>query len=76
MRKSTNPITTNQTIIQTGLSNSSSSSWSFNTVPSKKAIDPIIEEQTSSRVSNISNNKRVLSSTENIVMNSTSRSKL
>jgi|JI10StandDraft_1071094.scaffolds.fasta_scaffold464152_1 hypothetical protein len=75
MRKSTNPITTNQTIIQTGLSNSSSS-WSFNTVPSKKAIDPIIEEQTSSRVSNISNNKRVLSSTENIVMNSTSRSKL
>lgn len=74
MRKSTNPITTNQTIIQTGLSNSSS--WSFNTVPSKKAIDPIIEEQTSSRVSNISNNKRVLSSTENIVMNSTSRSKL
>lgn len=76
MRKSTNPITTNQTIIQTGLSNSSSSSWSFNTVPSKKAIDPIIEEQTSSRVSNISNNKRVLSSTENIVMNSISRSKL
>lgn len=76
MRKNTNPITTNQTIIQTGLSNSSSSSWSFNTVPSKKAIDPIIEEQTSSRVSNISNNKRVLSSTENIVMNSTSRSKL
>jgi hypothetical protein len=43
MRKNTpNPITTNQTIIQTGLSNSSSS-WSFNTVPSKKAIDPIIE---------------------------------
>lgn len=40
---------------------SSTSSWSFNTVPSKKAIDPVVENQTSrvSRVlgnSNLTNN--------------------
>lgn len=40
---------------------SSTSLWSFNTVPSKKAIDPVVENQTSrvSRVlgnSNLTNN--------------------
>lgn len=44
---------------------SSVTSWSFNTVPSKKAIDSVVEEQTESRMLTFSNNKRILSSTAN-----------
>ena len=62
VRKNANNHTAN-TITPT----SSVTSWSFNTVPSKKAIDSVVEQQTTSRISTISQNKRVLSGSGNIL---------
>lgn len=59
-------LATTQTASPLVATGSTTTSWSFNTVPSKKAIDSIVEDQGTSRISTISNHKRVLSSTGNI----------
>lgn len=40
---------------------SSTSSWSFNTVPSKKAIDPVVENQASRTSRVLGNNNNLIS---------------
>ena len=64
IKKSTaTPVST----ITAGLSSSSTSSLNFTPVTSRKALDSVVEEQGASRLSTLSNNRRVLGNAENTI---------
>ena len=66
VKKSTSSQSPISTLTGT-LSSSSASSLNFNTVTSRKALDSVVEDQGTSRLSTLSNNRKVLGNAENVI---------